>query len=70
VVATVVAMAQLLSRLSTMHRANRIARDGLDPGNVALETVLVVSAGITVVAFAVWFFLFAGASPVPIGIGL
>jgi hypothetical protein len=28
----------------------------------------VVSAGITVVVFVVWFLLFAGASPVPIGI--
>jgi len=69
-VVTVIAGARLLSRLSAWHRANRIARDGLDPGNAALETVLVVSAGISVAAFAVWFFLFAGASPVPIGIGL
>jgi len=69
-VATVIAAAQLLARLSAWHRANRIARDGLDPGNVALETVLVISAGISVAAFAVWFFLFAGANPVPLGIGL
>jgi hypothetical protein len=35
-----------------------------------LESVLVVSAGITLAVFAVWFLLFAGASPVPIGIQL
>jgi hypothetical protein len=33
-----------------------------------LEGVLVVSAGFTLVAFVVWFFLFAGTSPVPLGI--
>ena len=27
-----------------------------------------VSAGFTLAAFVVWFFFFAGASPVPIGI--
>ena len=35
-----------------------------------LEGVLVVSAGLTLAVFVVWFFLFAGASPVPIGIQL
>ena len=33
-----------------------------------LEAVLVVSAGLTLVAFVVWFFFFAGASPVPVGV--
>jgi hypothetical protein len=33
-----------------------------------LEGVLVVSAGLTLAAFVVWFFFFAGATPVPIGI--
>jgi hypothetical protein len=32
--------------------------------------VLVISAGITVAAFAIWFFFFAGASPLPVGISL
>ena len=35
-----------------------------------LEGVLVVSAGLTLVVFAVWFLFFAGASPVPVGISL
>ena len=34
----------------------------------ALEVMLVSSAGLAVVAFAVWFFLFAGASPLPLNI--
>jgi len=70
VLATVVLMALLLARLSAVHRANRIARGELDPGHSTLETVLVVSAGVAIVAFAVWFLLFAGASPVPAGINL
>jgi hypothetical protein len=35
-----------------------------------LEGVLVVSAGVTLVVFGIWFLFFAGASPVPIGIQL
>ena len=44
-------------------------RPGLDDtGHYVLEAVLVVSAGFTLAAFVVWFFFFAGASPVPVGI--
>jgi hypothetical protein len=35
-----------------------------------LEGVLVVSAGLAVVAFVIWFLLFAGATPVPLGMSL
>ena len=31
--------------------------------------IFVSSAGIAVVAFAIWFFLFAGTSPLPLNIG-
>ena len=58
----------VLSRLSDVYRANCMARGLDDPGPVVLEGVLVVSAGLTVVAFVVWFFFLAGTSPVPIGI--
>jgi hypothetical protein len=34
----------------------------------ALEVMLVSSAGLAVVVFVVWFFLFAGASPLPLNI--
>jgi hypothetical protein len=32
--------------------------------------VLVVSAGLTVAAFLVWFFLLSGANPVPVDISI
>ena len=56
--------------LSNVYRGNRLARGMDDPGHLVLEGVLVVSAAITLVGFVIWFFLFAGASPVPIGINL
>jgi heme/copper-type cytochrome/quinol oxidase subunit 2 len=62
---SVVLLAMLLSKLSAGYRANCRARGLRDPGNVALESVLVVSAAVTLIAFAVWFLFIAGASPVP-----
>ncbi len=70
VLATVTALGSVLARLSEVYRANCVARGLNDPGNVMLEGVLVVSAGLTIVAFGIWFFFLAGASPVPIGIQL
>jgi hypothetical protein len=63
-------MASVLAKLSDVYRANRVARGQADPGHAVLENVLVVSAGLTLTAFVIWFFLFAGASPVPIDIQL
>ena len=34
-------------------------------GNLALEGVLVVSAGVALVVFSAWFFLFSGSEPIP-----
>jgi hypothetical protein len=68
VLVTVTVLGSLLSRLSEVYRANCVARGLSDPGHVMLEGVLVVSAGLTIVAFGIWFFFFAGASPVPIGL--
>jgi UPF0716 family protein affecting phage T7 exclusion len=70
VLATVTALGSVLARLSEVYRDNCVARGLNDPGNVMLEGVLVVSAGLTLVAFGIWFFFLAGASPVPIGIQL
>lgn len=70
VVVTIALLAGLLGRLSNILRANRLARGMQDPGHVVLEGVLVVSAGFTLVGFVIWFFLFAGTSPIPIGIQL
>ena len=70
VVITVIILASLLSRLSDTYRANRLARGLGDPGHVVLEGVLVISAGVTMAAFGVWFLFFAGAAPAPIGLNL
>ncbi len=68
VVLTVGVVASLLSRLSDIYRSNCLSRGLNDPGHVVLEGVLVVSAGLTVAAFVIWFLFLAGTSPVPIGI--
>ena len=65
---TIVLVAGVLSKLSNVYRANQQARGLDDPGHFVLEVVLVVSAGLALVAFVVWFFFFAGAEPLPIGI--
>ena len=70
VVIQVSAVASLLGKLSDVYRANCVARGLPDPGHVVLEAVLVISAGLTLAVFAVWFIFLAGASPVPIGIQL
>ncbi|HEY2160536.1 MAG TPA: hypothetical protein VGH24_04455 [Solirubrobacteraceae bacterium] len=70
VVCILFALGYVLARLSNAHRAICRSRGQADPGHVVLEGVLVISAGIAVVAFVIWFLLFAGASPVPIGMNL
>ena len=67
-VLTIVLVAAVLAKLSNFYRANRMARGQADPGHVVLEMVLVVSAGICLVAFVIWFFFLAGAEPLPVGI--
>ena len=69
-VATVVVLASVLAKLSDVYRANREARGLDDTGHVVLEAVLVVSAGVTIAGFAIWFFLLSGANPVPVDITL
>jgi hypothetical protein len=70
VVVTIGAVAALLAKLSNTYRSNCRARGRSDPGHLVLEGVLVVSAGVTLAAFVVWFLFFAGASPIPVGIQL
>lgn len=67
---TVMLVASVLAKLSDIYRASCQARGIGDPGHVVLEGVLVVSAGLTLAGFGVWFFFFAGTSPVPLGIHL
>ncbi|HEY2436261.1 MAG TPA: hypothetical protein VGH93_03710 [Solirubrobacteraceae bacterium] len=67
-VLTIVLVAAVLGKLSNVYRANRVARGLNDPGHFVLEVVLVVSASITLIVFVLWFFFFAGAEPLPVGI--
>jgi hypothetical protein len=69
-VATVVVLAWVLAKLSDVYRENRLSRGRNDTGHVVLEVVLVVSAGLTVAAFLIWFFLLSGANPVPVDISI
>ena len=59
----------LLAWLNRKHGELRMARGLDDHGSTALEAVMTVSAGIALVCFASWFFLFSGASPLPTGLG-
>ena len=67
-VLTIVLVAMILSKLSNVYRANRLSRGLDDTGHFVLEAVLVISAGIALIAFVIWFFFLAGAEPLPIGI--
>jgi hypothetical protein len=70
VLLTVWAATKLLSALSGRYRTSRVEQGHPDPGHAPLEAVLVASAGVATVIFSIWFLLFAGASPVPIGLNL
>lgn len=70
VLVTIGVLASVLARLSDVYRATRRARGDGDPGHVMLEGVLVVSAGLTIILFVLWFFFMAGAAPVPLGMQL
>ena len=70
VLITVTVLAGLLSRMSRVHRSIVIARGHADPGHHMLELVMIAAAGVAIVVFGVWFLLFAGASPMPLGMNL
>jgi hypothetical protein len=63
---SVLGVVALLGRLNDAYRRGRIARGLDDLGTFALEVVVVVTAAVVIVGFAIWFFLFAGAAPLPI----
>jgi MFS family permease len=67
-VITVLLFMPLLGWLGRRHAEARAARGLDDLGRAALEGVVVVSAAVAAVAFAVWFLFFAGAEPVPLGL--
>ncbi len=67
-VGTVLLSVPVLGWLGRRHAEARAARGLDDLGRAALEGVLVVSAAIAAVLFAIWFLFFAGAEPVPLGL--
>jgi hypothetical protein len=67
-VVTVLLFVPVLLWLSRRHAEARAARGLDDLGRAALEGVLVVSATIAAVLFAIWFLFFAGAEPIPLGL--
>ena len=58
----------LLGWLSTRYAEARAARGLEDLGRAPLEGVMVVSAAIALVLFAIWFFFLSGTEPVPLGL--
>jgi hypothetical protein len=67
-VATILGVSPLLAWLNRKHVELSEARERPVGETSPLEVMLVVSGGIAVCGFMVWFFGFAGSSPVPLGI--
>jgi hypothetical protein len=61
-IVSIVALAYVLGRLNRVHEHLRAAR-GADAGPPLLEVVLVVTAAVALVGFAIWFFVFTGPGP-------
>ncbi len=69
IMVSVVAVVLALGWLNRLHLALQERRNRPLGRSSALEVILVSSGGMAVLLFAIWFFLFAGASPVPLNIG-
>lgn len=69
-VVSIVLVVRLLSALSAAYRRLRVARGLEDTGHFALEAVMVTTAGIALLAFSAWFFLFSGSSPIPLNLSV
>jgi hypothetical protein len=68
IIISITVLIWILLRLNRLHYGLLESRDRA-PHSTALEVILVSSAGIAIVGFGVWFFLFAGASPLPVNVG-
>jgi hypothetical protein len=62
-ITSIVALAWVLGRLNRVHEHLREARGVEATGPPLLEVVLVVTAAVALVGFAIWFFVFAGPGP-------
>ncbi len=69
-IASIVVIAWLLARVNRLHVEMREAHDLPIGETSALEVMLVVSAALAAVGFAVWFLGFSGSSPAPLNVGL
>lgn len=68
VIATILGIVPILAWLNRKHVELREARGFRAGEHTALEVILVLSAGIAVVGFTIWFFGFAGTSPIPLNL--
>ena len=62
-IASIVALAWVLGRLNRVHEHLRERRGADQSGPPLLEVVLVVTAAVALVGFAIWFFVLAGPGP-------
>jgi hypothetical protein len=69
VIASIAAILRLLGWLNLQYIHARERRGLESYGNVTLEGIMAISAGLALVSFSIWFFLFSGSSPVPLEIG-
>ncbi len=69
-IASILAIVAALIWLNGKHQHLREVRGLEDHGQTALEAVMTVSAGVALVGFGAWFFLFSGSSPLPTGLGI
>ena len=67
IVVSIVVLVFVLGWLNRWH-AELLERRGETVRSSALEVILVSSAGLAVVGFGVWFFIFTGTSPLPLNI--
>lgn len=69
VIVSIAVIVMALVWLNAKHQDLREERGLDDHGQTALEAVMTVSAGLALLGFVAWFFLFSGASPLPVGLG-
>jgi hypothetical protein len=68
ILVSIVILVIALGRLNRLHARLNEARERPASAS-ALEVILVSSAGLAILGFGIWFFGFAGASPLPLNIG-
>jgi heme/copper-type cytochrome/quinol oxidase subunit 2 len=68
-VVSIIVIVMALLWLNRKHVELREARGLESHGQTALEAVMTVSAGVALLGFGAWFFLFSGTSPLPTNLG-